>query len=507
MRFRQNLRSAAIRGTLLACAVLLQAQSTPPSTATQLPPSGRQSQSGSVSTSQATTNTGGGNSVNLLDSSVSVQGPYSGSTPTGTNTGATLPLSLDNALTLGLRYNLGALSQSNALEQAEGLRRVARSTLMPHLDTVVTENVVQSNLRTLGVNVPGIRPIVGPFNYFDARAGRLNQTIFDFVRLGNLRSASETVSAAKESARDARDLIVLAVGGAYLQLTANNARIAAAQAQVDSSQAVYQQAAARLQNGVAARIDVTRTQVQWQTDRQRLRSLLGDRDSQMLALARVIGLPLGQMFSIADNFPYAPIADLTLAQALEQADRQRADLAAAQAGVRAAEAALHAAHAERLPNLNLSADYGAAGLRPTTDAHGTFTVAGTLTIPIYEGGRIRGDIEQAEASVHQRQAELADLRGQVDRDVRQAFIDLGVAGDQIAIAASNVDLAHETLRQARDRFAAGVADTVEVVQAEQVVVQADNDYISAVFEHNLAKVSLARALGAAERGIRQFLIK
>jgi outer membrane protein TolC len=445
--------------------------------------------------------------VNLLDSSVSVQGPYSGSTPTGTNTGTTLPLSLDYALTLGLHYNLGVLSQTNTLEQAEGLRRVARSTLMPHLDTVVTENVDQINLKTLGVNVPGIRAVVGPFNYFDARAGRLSQTIFDFVRLENLRSAGETVSAAKQSARDARDLIVLAVGGAYLQLTANSARIAAAQAQVDSSQAVYQQAAARLQAGVAARIDVTRTQVQWQTDRQRLRSLLGDRDSQMLALSRVIGLPLGQTFSIADNFPYAPITDLTLPQALLQADQQRADLAAAQAAVRAAEATLHAAHAERLPTLNLSADYGAAGLRPTASAHGTFTVSGNLTIPLYEGGRIRGDIEQAQASVHQRQAELADLRGQVDRDVRQAFIDLGVAADQIAVAASNVDLAHDTLRQARDRFTSGVADTVEVVQAEQAVVQADNDYISAVFEHNLAKVSLARALGSAERGIRQFLLK
>ncbi len=130
-----------------------------------------------------------------------------------------------------------------------------------------------------------------------------------------------------------------------------------------------------------------------------------------------------------------------------------------------------------------------------------------MTIPLYEGGRIRGDIEQAQASVHQRQAELADLSGQVDRDVRQAFIDLGVARDQIAVAASNVDLAHDTPLQARDRFASGVADTVEVVQAEQVVVQADNDYISAVFEHNLAKVSLARALGEAERGIRQFLLK
>jgi outer membrane protein TolC len=186
------------------------------------------------------------------------------------------------------------------------------------------------------------------------------------------------------------------------------------------------------------------------------------------------------------------------------ADQQRADLAAAQASVRAAEATLHAAHAERLPTLNLSADYGAAGLRPTASSHGTFAVSGNLTIPLYEGGRIR-DIEQAQATVHQRQAELADLRGQVDRDVRQAFIDLGVAADQIAVAASNVDLAHDTLRQARDRFTSGVADTV--VQAEQVVVQADNDYISAVFEHNLAKVSLARALGAADRGIRQFLLK
>jgi outer membrane protein TolC len=164
-----------------------------------------------------------------------------------------------------------------------------------------------------------------------------------------LRSASETVTAAKQSARDARDLIVLAVGGAYLQLTASNARITAAEAQVNSSQVVYRQAVARFEAGVAARIDVTRTQVQWQTDRQRLRSLLGDRDSQMLALARVIGLPLGKVFSIADNFPYAPLADLTLPQALEQADRQRADLCDAQASVRAAEAALHAAHAERLP--------------------------------------------------------------------------------------------------------------------------------------------------------------
>ncbi len=477
------------------------------SSAVQLPLSGKGNQAGTVATNQSTTNTGGGSSVNLLNSSVNTQGQYSGSVPTGLNSGTVLPLRLDYALTLALRYNLGAISQSNAVLQAEGARRVARSALLPNVESVVSENVQQINLRTLGVETASFPAVVGPFNYFDARAARLNQAVLDFVRLGNLRSASENHAAARHAAQDARDLIVLAVGGAYLQLIAANSRIEAAKAQVDSSRAVYQQAADRLQAGVAARIDVTRTQVQLQTDQQRLRSLLGDRDRQMLALSRVIGLPLGQSFSIADEFPYAPLTGLTLDQALEQANRDRSDLQSAQASLRAADATLKAAHAERLPNLSLYADYGAAGLRPTTDAHGTFTVSGTLTIPLYQGGRIRGDIEQAQAAAHQRQAELDDLRGQVDQDVRQAFIDMGVAADQVSVAASNVELAHDTLRQARDRFGSGVADTVEVVQAQQIVVQAENDYINAVFEHNLAKVSLARALGKADDGIRRFLVR
>jgi outer membrane protein TolC len=475
-------------------------------TATQLPLSGKQGQSGSVSTSQSTTNSAGGNSVNLINSTTNVQGQYSGSLATGTNTGTVLPLRLDYALQLALRNNLGAVSQSNALTQAQGAARVARSTLLPNVDTSVSEHVEQLNLRTLGVSVPSIPSVVGPFNYFDARAARLNQSVLDFVRLGNLRSTREQVAAAKHAAQDARDLIVLAVGGAYLQLIASNARIAAASAQVDSSKAIFTQATSRLNAGLAARIDVTRTQVQLQTDQQRLRSLLGDRDRQMLALSRVIGLPLGQAFSVADEFPYAPLTGLTLEQALEQANRDRADLQSADASVRAASSALKAAHAERLPNVALYADYGAAGLRPT-DAHGTFTVTGTVTIPLYTGGRIRGEEEQARAVQHQREAERDDLRGQVDRDVRQAYIDLSVAADLVSVAQSNVELAHETLQQARDRFGAGVADTVEVVQAQQTVIQAENDYIGAVFEHNLAKVSLARALGQAEQGIGRFLVR
>ena len=149
----------------------------------------------------------------------------------------------------------------------------------------------------------------------------------------------------------------------------------------------------------------------------------------------------------------------------------------------------------------MSADFGAAGVTPTNHSDGVYTVSGTLTIPLYQGGRIHADEEIAEAALRQRMAERADVRGQVDQDVRQAFIDLTTAADQVGVAESNRGLSQEALSQSTDRFVAGVADTVELVQAEQAVVQAEDDYITAVFDHNLGKVSLARAMGNAEQSL------
>lgn len=500
----------------LALAAIAQpaaAQSSPPggmgsggvSPARQLPLSGRAGQPGGVAALQSAAPESEGDGALSTQGSVNVQGAYSGSVPTGDNTGTVLPLRLDYALRLALRHNLGAVTEAQAVRQAEGQRRVARSALLPQVNTVVSETVEQLNLRTLGVEVAGFPPMAGPFNFFDAQAASVNQAVVDLVRLSNLRSATENVKAVKLAARDARDLVVLAVGGSYLRIIATNARIVAATAQVESSQAIYKQAVDRLKDGLNARIDTTRTEVQLQIDRQRLRSLEAERDTQKLLLSRLIGLPLGQDFSIADDFPYAPLTGLSVPDALAQAYQRRADLESAQAAVRAAEEALRAARAERLPNLMLTAGYGAAGLRPTASAHGVFNVTGTLTIPLYQGGRVGGDTEQAEAALRQRQAEMADVRGHIDQDVRQAFIDLNAAADQVEVTRRNVDLAEDTLRQARDRFRDGIADTVEVVQAQQSVAQAHNDYVGAVFDHNLAKVSLARAMGDAERAIEQFL--
>ena len=479
---------------------------TGPSAVSQVPLSGRSTQPASVSVTQRTTNVGGGNSVNVVDSAVSVQAPFSGSTADGTSTGEVLSLTLHEALVRGLRFNLGTISQGAAVMQAQGQRQVARSSLLPNLNAAISEEFERLNLRTMGVE-SNTFPLTATFNFFDARAARLNQSVFDLVRIENLHSASENLKANIKMAQNARDLVVLAVAGSYLQIVATRARIAAATAQVETSQAVYVQAADRFAEGLNARIDTTRSQVQLQTEQQRLRSLQADMETQKLRLARIIGLALGQPFTVADEYSYSPVTELTQDTAMQRAYQTRPDLESAAAGVKAAEAAVKAARAERLPNLAVTADFGAAGLRPNASSSGVYSVAGTMTIPLYEGGRIHGDIEQANAALSQRRAELDDLRGQVDQDVRQAFIDLNNAADQVGVAKSNVGLAQDTLVQSRDRFTAGVADTVEVVQAEQAVVQADEDYISAEFEHDLAKVSLARAVGNAEQILPQLLRK
>jgi outer membrane protein TolC len=492
---------------ILCLPALLSGQSPPPASAVQLPLSGRTGQTGSVVTNQSTVNAGGANSVNLIDSTVNVQGPYLGSTPTGAASAIAISLTLDNALKQGLQYNLGTVSSAQSIRSAEGQRYEILSALLPTVTGVVREDVQQTNLAALGFRFqfPGVHipTVVGPYNFYDARV-TFNQTIADFTKLRNYRASQENVKAAQLSAKDARDLVVLAVGGTYLQVTAALARLKTAQAQVSTAEAVYRQAFDRNKAGLNARIDANRARVELQTEQQRLRSLKADYDKQRLTLARIVGLPLGQEFVLADELPFAPLESPNLLQALDRAEKGRADLQSARAQVRAAEYAVKAARAERYPTLGVTTDYGAIGLNPA-QSHGTFTFSGALNFPIYQGTRVKGDIQQADAALQQRKAEVEDLRGRIDYDVRNAFLDLDSAADQVTVAKSNVELAAETLVQARDRFAAGVADTVEVTQAQESVATANNDYISAVYSHNLAKVTLARALGEAELNIRQFL--
>jgi outer membrane protein TolC len=482
-----------------------------PTRAIQQPLSGRTGQPGSVATVETPLPGGGVPSVNNLNTTVQVQGAYQGSVPSSMTPGAPLKLSLDDALRRGLDSNLGTVGYTQALQQAEGLAKSARSNLLPTItaDALVTEE--QINLAALGFSSISTPPgsgftfptVIGPFHYMDARAG-LDQSLLDLARRRNYRAARQNVDAVRFAAQDARDLVVLAVTGAYLQVIASATRVDSVRAQVDTARATYQQAADRHNAGLAARIDVTRSQVELQTNQQRLTAVENELAKQKISLGRLIGLPPGQDFTLTDTLPFAPLESITLDQALLRAAANRADLKAADAQVRAAETVRRAAIAERYPTLQVSGDYGVIGTS-LINSHGTFSVTGSVRFPIFQGGRVEADIEQADAALQQRRAEYADLKGRVDADVRSAFLDLTSAASQVAVSQSNRTLAAETLTQARDRFAAGVADTVEVVQAQEAVAAAEQDYISALFSHNLAKASLARAMGQADQSIKQFL--
>jgi len=436
-------------------------------------------------------------------------GAYQGSAPSAAAPGAPLQLSLAESIRRGLQYNLGATSYQQSIRQARGERWNELSHLLPNVSVDAMGTEQQTDLAVYGFtfSVPGfsIPTVVGPYHFFDLR-GRVTQKLADFTQRRNYRAAQQSEKATELSAQDARDVIVLAVSSGYLGVISSAASVESIRAQIASVQATYQQAVDRHANGLAARIDVTRSQVELQTQQQRLTSQETDFAKRKIDFGRAIGLPPGQEFSLTDTVLYAPVAGLTMEQALERAAANRADLKAAQAQVQAAELVRKAAVAERYPTAEFSGDYGAIGTAPQ-NSHGTFTVTGTVRVPVWQGTRVRGDIEQADAALQQRRLEYEDLRARVDADIRRAFLDLNAAASQVAVAESSRNLAQDTLSQARDRFAAGVADTIEVVQAQEVVAAAEQDYINSLLAHNLAKASLARSMGQADQGIQQFLGK
>lgn len=494
---------------LLAFAPLASAQfgtapPTPPP-ANQLPLSGRSGQTGGAGVTQLPV-PGTTSSVNTLSPTVSVQGPYTGSASSIATMPFTGKLSLADAINRGLRYNLGAVGMEQALRQSRSQARAARSGLLPTFSADVSDTEQTFNLRTIGFNftVPGftIPALVGPFNVMDIR-GRVSQTIANFTTLNNYRAARELAHAGQLSARDAQDLVVLAVAGQYLEVIAAQARLASAQTQLETANVLYQRTQKQLQFGRAAQLDVNRSHVAVLLEQQRVVTLENDLSKQKITLARMTGLPPDANYDLSSAVPYAPAPPLPLDEAIKQALAQRSDLQAAEAQVEAAERALRAAKDERLPSASFNADYGVNG--PPSYLLRTYTVGGTLSVPIWNGGRTASDIQQAEAALAQRRAELSDIRNQVESDVRNAYLDLQAAASQVEVAQQNIDLMRTTLQQTRQRFEAGVSENYEVVQSQESVSGADLDYIDSVFAHNLAKLSLARALGDASGKMWMFL--
>jgi outer membrane protein TolC len=444
--------------------------------------------------------------VVLTGSGIAGQSQFLGSVPTGVPSSTPLALSLREAIDRGLKTNLGLLLRESDNENARGERLQMLSALLPQLDGRTSERAQQLNLKTVGFNfsIPGVSipTVVGPFHYTDLRAYG-TWTAFDYMALKNYSASRETKRASQLSLSDARDLVVQAAANAYLQITADASRVEAIRSQVETSQALYDRAVARQTAGTAAGIDVLRSQVELKQQQQRLLVQANQFEKDKLTLGRVIGIPASQDFNLSETAPLRPFASISQDEALRIALDARSDLQSYQAHVRAAEDAVRAAYGGRYPTAEVTADYGRVGA--LGELHPTFSVVASATISIFDGGRIAGNVTRARSALKQRQDELADLRGQIEYQVRTALLDLRSSAEQMVVARDNLDLANQTLLQARDRFSAGVSDTVEVVQAQELVATANDTLISAVFTNDAAKVALARALGGTEQVIHTLL--
>ncbi len=447
--------------------------------------------------------------TSLRSSSGQTLDSFHGSVPTGQATATVLDLSLQDAFQRALKYNLGEIESSQDTRAARAMRLRGLNALLPNLSARLTGTVQQLDLAAEGLgglHIPGVRlpAVVGPFGVEDAR-GYISQEIFNWSDIKNWKSASEGEKASQYTYKSDRNLVVFTTGTTYLLVISDSATVDSVRAQVKTAQTLVDNDVDLHQQGLIASIDLLRAQVELKTQQQRLIAAENQVAIDKLTLARVIGLPSGQEFRLTDSVPYVSLEGITQEQALQQALSTRPDYLSAKAHVRAAELTRQSVAAENYPSLSTDTNYGEIGSPNWGYSHGTLGFAVTLNVPIFQGSRVRADKLQADSELQQRRAELADLGGQIDDQVRTAFLNLKSSSELVSVAESNVDLANQTLAQARDRFRGGVADNLEVVQAQEAVASAKQSYINSLYAFNLAKISLAQAIGIAEQSALQYL--
>lgn len=431
------------------------------------------------------------------------QDSFKGSVVAGKATGDVMDLSLDEAIQRGLRQNLGVILQNSTVKNANGQRLEELQALLPTVSAAASIEVQQVNLAAYGLKFPGLNPIIGPFQVEDFRAF-LTQNLVNVSALKNYLASKHNFEGARLTAEDARDMVVLTVGNAYLLCIADKARIDAVTAELETSKVSLDQAVAAHDAGTSPKLDVLRAQVDYQNEQQSLISTKNNYEKDKLALARTIGLPLDQMFRLTDAAPFQALEHVDARTAFEQALKSRKDLQAYAQQVKAAQDQKTSAWAYQLPVATASGDYGDIG-ETVGHSHGTFSATGKVSMPVLQIAQTRGQEQVADAQYEQARAKLSDQVQQVNQDVRDNLLDIDAAAKLVEATHSNVELANEALSEAQQRFHAGVSDNLPVSQAQAQTEQANDQYISALYQHNVAKLSLARSLGVAQTNYKDYL--
>ena len=427
-------------------------------------------------------------------------------------TAGALPLSLDEAITRGLKSNL-AMELSRQNERAvKGQVLTVGNYLLPNMTASGQISAQEINLAAEGFNGSslaefGIPP--GSFNPIvkvNTAGAQLNltQQLFNVPAYYLLRAAQQAGKAAEFTTLLQRGNVTLQVGNQYLLALADQAEIANAQALEKADEEELRQATALHDAGVGTNLDVLRARVQLQTQQQTLINAENVFAKDKIALNRLIGLPAEQELTLTDTSPYAQFDEMPLEQAKALAYVRRKDLLSLQAQGEVAERTERAIRYEHFPSLSFGGYYGVLG-EINVLYHGVFAAQGNVEIPIFKESQFRGEREVAVAQMTGLQQQITSLKETIESQIRMSMLDVQSSAELVKVARSNVDLATEQLQQASDRFAAGVDDNLAVVQAQAVLADAQTKLVGTLYQYNAAKLQLARNTGVVETQYKVYL--
>jgi len=420
----------------------------------------------------------------------------------------TLQLSMKRAVEIALTPE-GSTRVALALEsvkQAQDQARAAKSAFLPTVDGQIQEQSETVNLKTFGINFPSIPgfnipSFVGPFGVFDARASA-EQSVFSFSDFRKYKAAKIAASASSTDLDTTRNQVSDQVARAYLAVLRADAALATAQADVDLSNALLKLAQRQKDAGTGTGIEITRAQVQLANDQQKLLVADNDRRRAALQLLRAMGLNLDAEVVLTDKLSYAEVDVATLEASMEQARRERTELKAQQQHEQVAKLNYDSVSGERLPSASVFGNYGAIGLE-VDSSRATRDVGVTLRVPVFDG--FRRDARRAESlsQLRQEKTRTRDIEQQIELDVRLALDRFRSAKAQVQTAQDGLALAQNEVAQAQRRYQAGVANSIEVTDAQTRLDRARDNQIAALYNYNLARIDLATATGTITEYVNQ----
>jgi outer membrane protein len=408
-----------------------------------------------------------------------------------------LKLTLRDAIGLALKQNPQVILANLGVQQSQQDRLLARSALLPQVRGQASESLNRTNLEALiGIRIPGFAQHAGPFRYEQVGTS-FDMPVFDLTLWRRYRASQYGIDSTRAQETNTREESVLLVVSQYLGSQRGAADVAAAQSRVELAQALYDQAADLQKNGVGTGIDTLRANVQLQNEKQRLILARTQLETSLYGLARLLNLDSRQRVELADEVSFFDTPEVSVDQSLERAYASRPELRQVLAQERRAELEQRSASDVRLPRVTVSGFWAEQGLNQST-AIPVYTYQANVEVPIFTGGRIQADRAKAELAIRELKQQEQEVRNRIVLDVKTALAQLASARSEVDVARLGLDLARQEVTQARDRFQAGVANNVEVIQAQDELARASDNQIGAFYRYNQSRADLARSVGQME---------